>query len=141
MTTDNGDYDMDHAIYVRNEWQTVNIQVTDSQEHISVKEVDCRGRQTNDVVMMIVSFQIDVLDSGDPDDYKNVKIDFGVPPALEKVRFATIMTHKPLGLEDTTPTFSNAMVEFADTFMVITAFPFTSGRCYDINAQFFYRVI
>jgi hypothetical protein len=137
----NGNDDMDHAIYVRNEWQTVSLQVTEAQEHVSITNDDCRGRQTNDVVMFLGSFELNVGESGVPDDYKNVKIDFGVPPALEKVRFATIMTHTPIGLVGDPPTFSNAVVEFSETFMVITAFPFTPNRCYAINVQFFYRVI
>lgn len=132
---------MDHAIYVRNEWQTVDIELTGAQTHVSVEDIDCRGRQTNDAVMMIVSFKLNVLESGEVDDYKNVRVDMGVPPALEKVRFTGIMTHQPTGSPEDTPMFSNAMFEFSETFMVITAFPFVPNRCYDINAQFFYRVI
>ena len=132
---------MDHAIYVRNEWQTVNIQLTEAQTHVTVQDIDCRGRQTNDAVMMIVSFKLNVLDSGQVNDYKNVKVDLGVPPALEKVRFGGMMTHQPLGSPEDAPLFSTAMFEFSETFMVITAFPFVPNRCYDINVQFFYRVI
>jgi len=131
---------MDHAIYVRNEWQTVDICLLENQPHVSTQNVDCRGRQTNDVVMMLLAFELVFGDdTGDQEDYKQVRIDLGVPHALDKVRMATIMTHTPAGTSEVV--FSNAMVEFSGTFLVITAFPFTSDRCYEVNVQFFYRVI
>jgi hypothetical protein len=129
---------MDHALYVRNEWQTVDIALTSGQTHVTTQNVDCRGRQTNDAVMVLLAFELDFGgDTGSVNDYKSVKIDLGVPHALEKVRVSTIMT----SIENNEVLFSNALVEFSDTFLVITAFPFIPDRCYEVNVQFFYRVI
>jgi hypothetical protein len=129
---------MDHALYVRNEWQTVDIALTSGQTHVTTHNVDCRGRQTNDAVMVLLAFELVFgEDTMTLSDYKSVKIDLGVPHALEKVRVSTIMS----STENNEVLFSNAMVEFFDTFLVVTAFPFLPQRCYEVNVQFFYRVM
>ena len=138
MGTNVEETNMDHALYVRNEWQTVDIALTSGQTHVTTQNVDCRGRQTNDAVMVLLAFELNFgEDTGSPNDYKTVKIDLGVPPALEKIRVSTIMTSVANG----EVLFSNAMVEFSDTFLDITAFPFVPNRYYEVNVQFFYRVI
>jgi hypothetical protein len=138
MGTNVEETNMDHALYVRNEWQTVDIALTSGQTHVTPQNVDCRGRQTNDAVMVLLAFELDFgEDTGSVSDYKSVRIDLGVPHSLEKVRVSTIMT----SMENGQVLFSNAMVEFSDTFLEITAFPFVPNRYYEVNVQFFYRVI
>jgi hypothetical protein len=123
-------------VFLRNEWQPVDVTPLDTQTHVSVSATNCYGKINNETIMVKLSFILRFDATNDPLDFANVSLNIGLLDSVDKIRLTTIMTY----VDDTGVRFSNAMVEFESEKLVCTAFPFLPNRNYEINTQFFYRV-
>ena len=129
---------MEINLYVRNEWQPFSVSVSEGQPHVSVYDVNCIGRIESGVVMVMLSFNLKLEETGDPGDFTHVSFDVGATASLEKVRFTTIMTS--VDPETSEERYSTAMLEYSSRKLECRAFPFLPNREYEVKTQFFYRI-
>jgi hypothetical protein len=123
--------------YIRNEWQSIDVQVPSNQPHVWVSDVKCFAKYQGSTVFVTLALTLRLDPTDNQADFARVSLRVGLLDSLDKVRLSTIMT----SVDETSETrFSQAMLEFQSEHLVCTAFPFLPHRSYEVNAQFFYRV-
>lgn len=120
--------------YIRNEWQPLDLVTTSTG--VGLSSVKCSARQTSGLMMVMMSFDMVV-----GTDIGHISISLGLPSPQQSVRAALILTHLPVVLKvDSEVRYSQAMLEHTvDGKIRCVAFPFRTGRKYNVNAQYFYR--